>query len=82
MFFFCLPAEHIQVLQETAVLSTMKKNLTIPLEGRSIYSFNFLCSSIVCKAEKGDADDNKDDDKGDDSGSVGHDISIAMKSTE
>lgn len=70
------------MLQETAVPSTMKKNFTIPLEGRSIYSFNFLCSSIVCKAEKGDADDNKDDDKNDDSGSGGHDISIAMKSTE
>lgn len=53
----------------------MKKNFTIPLEGRSIYS-------KVCKAEKGDADDNKDDDKDGDSGSGGHDISIAMKSTE
>lgn len=63
--------------------STMKRNFTIPLEWRSIYLFNFLCSSIVCKAEKGDDDDdNKDDDNDDDDGSGGHDIPVAMKSTE
>lgn len=62
--------------------STMKKNFTIPLEGRSIYSFNFLCSNIVYKAEKGDDDDKEDDDKDDDDSSGGHDISVAMKATE
>lgn len=61
----------------------MKKNFTIPLEWRSIYLFNFLCSSIVYKAEKGDDDDNEDEDNDDDDyGSGGHDISVAMKSTD